>query len=228
MSPLSSLPVDSFLPFFLSYRYYCLPQRYRYVPGFLRHRVLASVPEYNPVDPNSYTRRLQDIHFHERSFRPPPCRDLRGKRSVVSLPRQGPRQSLRTLLFLSVTSLGARHLPRASSRITFLPQFRTPPPGYFRPQDAGRSVGGGKRPFGGGKRSLYSDPSRTGEPSVIPRKKKKPSIIPGATFPIRRSSKSERSPDPCPRSPPKRKKTSILTADSPPSPFTLTPSQESG
>jgi len=149
VSPPSSLPVDSFLPFFLSYKYYCLPQRYRYVPGFLRHRVLASVPEYNPVDPNLYTRRLQDIHFHERSFRPPPCRDLRGKRSVVSLPRQGPRQSLRTLLFLSVTSLGARHLPRASSRITFLPQFRTPPPGYFCPQDAGRSIGGGKRPFRG-------------------------------------------------------------------------------
>jgi len=101
VSPPSPLPVDSFLPFLLSYRYYCLPQRCRYVPGFLRRRVLASLPEYNPVDPNSYTRRLQDIHFHERSFRPPPCRDLRGARSVVSLPRQGPRKCPRTLFCFS-------------------------------------------------------------------------------------------------------------------------------
>lgn len=97
--PPSLLSVDSFLPFFLSYGYYCVRQRYYYIPGFLRHRVLAPVPEYNQVDPNSYTRRLQDIYFHTTSFCPPPCRDLRVARPVVSLPRHGPRQCLDNFCF---------------------------------------------------------------------------------------------------------------------------------
>jgi len=134
--PPSPLPVDSFLPLLLSYGYYGLPQRSRYIPGFLRHRV----PEYNRVDPNSYTRRLQDLHLHTTSFSPPPFRDLRLARPIVSSPRHGPRQCLSYLLFLSVISHGVSHLPRACPRLALLPQFRTPPEGYFCPREAGRST----------------------------------------------------------------------------------------
>ena len=226
--PPNPLPVDSFLPFFLSYALHCLPQRYRHIPGLLRHRLLASVPEYNPVASNSYTRRLQDLHYVTTTFRPPPCRDLRHARRVVSLFRQGPRQCLRNLLFLSTISLGVSHLPRACHRLAFLPQFQTPPVGYFCPREAGRSVGGGKRPSTKRSRNLYSDPSQAGVLPAKPRKKKKPPLLPGATSPIRRSSKSERSPDPCSRSPPKKKTFAPSAVDSPPSSFSLTPSQEPG
>jgi len=135
------------------------------MPGLLRHRLLASAPEYNRVDPNSYTRRLQDLHFLTTTFRPLSFRDLRQARMVVSSFRQGPRQCLRNLLFLSTIRLiwlGVSHLPRACHRLAFLPQFQTPLVGYFCPREAGRSVGGGKYPSTKRSRNLYSDPSQAG------------------------------------------------------------------
>jgi len=60
------------------------------------------------------------------------------------------------------------------------------------------------------------------------RKQKKAPTLPGATSPIRRSSKSERSPDPRPRSLSKKKKTDHLAVSSPPSSFSFTPSQDLG
>jgi len=210
--PPSPLPVDSFFPFFLSYVLHCLPQRYRHIPGLLRHRLFASVPEYNPVAPNSYTRRLQDLHFTTTTFRPPSCRDLRHARMVVTPLRQGPWRCLRNLLFFSIINLGVSSLPSACHRLAFLPQFQTPPVGYFCPWEAGRSVGGGKCPSTKRSRNLYSDPSQAGVLPAKSRKKKKPPTLPGATSPIRRSSKSERSPDPCSRSPPQEEETRSVSS----------------
>jgi len=184
--------LDSFLALLLSYRYLSLPIWRRHVPGLLPHRLKPnSPPDYNKTIPGSITHRLQEAHYHLKYFRPPGYQDLRTAKKPISGQPQSSILSLCRLLTLVISSPGYDSPSLLGSSPMHQVTQLALPSGYTLCTGLAHTKGGGRPKAPKRSRSPFPD-----SPIDTSKKKQKNRLLPGASSPRRRSSKSERSPEP--------------------------------